>query len=188
MDKSCGKDYELPASFEASAAMKDFDQQLGVRRWRKAYIGLGSNIGDREGHLNNALQLLNDRQSKVVRVSGFYSTKPVGYTAQEDFLNCVAEINTLLTPPELLRFLQSIENRLKRERIIKWGPRTIDLDILLYDDTIIEEETLIIPHPRMHERLFVLVPLSEIAPNTIHPVLHKRVIDLKEELAQFQSL
>jgi dihydroneopterin aldolase/2-amino-4-hydroxy-6-hydroxymethyldihydropteridine diphosphokinase len=154
----------------------------------RAFIGLGSNIGNREGYLNEALQLLNGERSKVVRVSGFHSTKPVGYTAQEDFLNCAAELQTSLTPQELLRFMQTIENRLKRVRTVKWGPRTIDLDILLFDDLIVMDETLVIPHPRMHERLFVLVPLSEIAPYVIHPVLKQPVIELKRELAKFQSL
>lgn len=154
----------------------------------KAFIGLGSNIGNREGYLNEALRLLNGERSKVARVSGFYSTKPVGYTAQEDFLNCAAELQTSLAPQELLRFLQTIENRLKRVRTIKWGPRTIDLDILLFDDLIIMDEALVIPHPRMHERLFVLAPLSEIAPYVIHPVLKQPIIKLKDELAKFQSL
>lgn len=154
----------------------------------KAFIGMGSNIGNREGYLNEALQLLNGEHSEVVRVSGFYSTKPVGYTAQEDFLNCAAELQTSFAPRELLEFLQTIENRLKRVRSIKWGPRTIDLDILLFDELIITGETLIIPHPRMHERLFVLVPLAEIAPHIIHPVLRRPIIELKEELAKFQSL
>jgi dihydroneopterin aldolase/2-amino-4-hydroxy-6-hydroxymethyldihydropteridine diphosphokinase len=153
-----------------------------------AYIGLGSNMGDREGYLNKALQWMNGGQSKLGRVSRFYTTKPVGYTRQPDFINCVAELQTRMTPRELLDFLQDIEIRLKRERTIRWGPRTIDLDILLYDDAIIKEATLEIPHPRMHERLFVLVPLSEIAANVIHPVLKRSINDLKEELAKYQSL
>lgn len=159
-----------------------------INDWHTAYIGLGSNIGDRERYLNEALQSMNCRQSRLVKVSRFYSTKPVGYTEQKDFLNCVAKLKTRLTPGELLRFLQNIERCLKRERTVKWGPRTIDLDILLYDDRIINEETLEVPHPRMHERLFVLVPLAEIAPDVIHPVLKQPVVKLKEELAKYQSL
>ena len=159
-----------------------------INDWHTAYIGLGSNIGDRQGHLSEALQRMNSQHSRVARVSAFYSTKPVGYTNQADFLNSVAELKTLMTPQDLLAFLQDIEIHLKRERTIQWGPRTIDLDILLYDDIIIAEEALKIPHPRMHERLFVLVPLAEIAPDLIHPVLKQPVVRLKEELAKHQSL
>lgn len=185
MDKICIKDFEGSTSPEVSGLEK---AAISERCWHTAYIGLGSNIGNREGYLNEALRLLNSQQSKVIRVSGFYTTKPVGYTAQEDFLNCAAELKTLLIPRQLLQFLQTIENRLKRKRTIKWGPRTIDLDILLYDDVIISDEILIIPHPRMHERLFVLVPLSEIAPYIIHPVLKQPINELREGLAKFQSL
>jgi dihydroneopterin aldolase/2-amino-4-hydroxy-6-hydroxymethyldihydropteridine diphosphokinase len=188
MDKICNKESEVSASPEASDAENFIRRKLDVHCWHIVYIGLGSNIGNRESYLNDALQLLNNDLSKVTRVSSFYSTKPVGYTAQEDFLNCAAELKTLLTPPDLLRFLQDIETRLKRKRIIKWGPRTIDLDILLYDDAIVMEETLVIPHPRMHERLFVLVPLSEIAPCIVHPLLGQSIIELKEQLAAIQSL
>lgn len=159
-----------------------------INDWHTAYIGLGSNIGDRKRYLNNALQLMNSPHSRLVKVSGFYSTKPVGYTAQEDFLNCAAELTVRMTPHELLRFLQAIETRLHRERTVKWGPRTIDLDILLYDDAIIRSETLQIPHPRMHERLFVLVPLSELAPDLTHPVLKQPMLQLKEALAKYQTL
>jgi dihydroneopterin aldolase/2-amino-4-hydroxy-6-hydroxymethyldihydropteridine diphosphokinase len=158
------------------------------RCWHKAYIGLGSNMGNKEENLNNALAFINNETTKVSRVSTFYSTKPVGYEAQDDFVNCTAEIKTLLTPSELMDFLLGIEKSLKRERIIRWGPRTIDLDVLLYDDLITCDEHIIIPHPRMHERLFVLKPLSDIAPYVLHPILKKRIFDLELQLSSNERL
>lgn len=149
------------------------------RKWHTAYIAIGSNMGDKEKNLNSAIELINNPDfNRVIKVSNFYETKPVGYLEQEEFLNGALEIKTLLSPKRLMRFLLEKEEELKRERIIKWGPRTIDLDILLYDNLITSEEEIIIPHPRMHERLFVLKPLSDIAPYVIHPILNKRVIEL----------
>jgi dihydroneopterin aldolase/2-amino-4-hydroxy-6-hydroxymethyldihydropteridine diphosphokinase len=139
-------------------------------------------MGDKEQNIKEALKLLLDESTKVTKVSAFYMTKPVGYTEQDDFLNGCAEIKTLLTPNELLTFMMGIEHKLKRERIIKWGPRTIDLDIILFDQAVINEENLIIPHPRMQDRMFVLEPLCEIAPYQVHPVLGKRISELKGSL------
>jgi dihydroneopterin aldolase/2-amino-4-hydroxy-6-hydroxymethyldihydropteridine pyrophosphokinase len=154
------------------------------RRWHTAYIAIGSNMGDKEKNLNSAVELINISPfNKVMKISNFYETKPVGYVEQEEFLNGALEIKTLLSPKKLMQFLLEKEQELKRERIIRWGPRTIDLDILLYDNLITCEEEVIIPHPRMHERLFVLKPLSDIAPYIMHPILNKRVI----ELANMQS-
>ncbi|SKA87634.1 dihydroneopterin aldolase / 2-amino-4-hydroxy-6-hydroxymethyldihydropteridine diphosphokinase [Clostridium sp. USBA 49] len=158
------------------------------RYWHKAYIGLGSNMGDKEENIKKALEYINTDKCRVEKVSNIYNTKPVGYLDQDEFLNCAAEIKTLLTPEELIRFLLNIEKELKRERIIKWGPRTIDLDVLLYDDIITSSEEITVPHPRMHERLFVLKPLSDIAPYLIHPILNKRIISLEEELSKVQNL
>lgn len=158
------------------------------RMWHRAYIGLGSNIGDKEENLRAALQLLTNETTKVEKVSSFYGTKPVGYEDQDDFVNCAAEIKTLLTPKELMTFLMDIEKELKRERVIRWGPRTIDLDVLLYDDIITSSEDIIIPHPRMHERLFVLKPLSDIAPYALHPILNKRITELELQVSNTQSL
>jgi len=149
------------------------------RSWHKVYIGLGSNVGDKKKYLNSALKMINEDETKVIKVSDFYQTKPVGYVDQEDFLNCTAEIKTVLPPAELMEYLIGIENVLKRERKIRWGPRTIDLDILLYDNEIISLEEVTIPHPRMHERFFVLEPLCQIAPFALHPLLNKRVWELK---------
>ncbi|MCE5286888.1 MAG: 2-amino-4-hydroxy-6-hydroxymethyldihydropteridine diphosphokinase [Pelosinus sp.] len=154
-----------------------------TRCWHTAYISLGSNMGDKEQNIREALKLLTSAAIKVTKVSALYTTKPVGYTEQDDFLNGCAEIKTLFTPNELLAFMLEIEHKLKRERIIKWGPRTIDLDIVLFEKAVIAEEDLMIPHPRMHERMFVLEPLCEIAPYQLHPVLGKSIYELKGILA-----
>ncbi len=144
-----------------------------------AYIGLGSNIGDREYQLNRALELLKSAEKvEVTTVSTFYNTAPVGYEQQPDFLNAVVEIRTTLTANSLLKLCSEIEKELKRERIIRWGPRTIDLDILLFGNSVINEKDLIIPHPRMHERKFVMEPLNEIAPFVVHPVFHKYIHEI----------
>jgi 2-amino-4-hydroxy-6-hydroxymethyldihydropteridine diphosphokinase len=130
----------------------------------QAYIALGSNIEDRFTYLTNAINELNKHEEiKVVNISSIYETDPVGYTEQSPFLNMVASVMTTLTPHELLSECLQIELVLGRKREIKWGPRTVDLDILLFNQENMETDTLIIPHPRMHERAFVLIPLLEIA-------------------------
>lgn len=150
-----------------------------------AYIGIGSNIGDREALLNASIELLSKKEGiEVTSVSSFYNTAPVGYLEQPDFLNAVVEIKTVLSADELLQISGLIEKVLKRERLIHWGPRTIDLDILLYGNQIINKENLNIPHPRMHERTFVLEPLNEINPSAIHPVFNKTVCELYEAITQ----
>lgn len=150
-----------------------------------SYIGLGSNIGNREMMLASSIEKLgNSCMVKVTKRSKFYETKPVGGPPQSDFLNAALEIDTLLQPEELLGRLQEIENDLGRKREIKWGPRTIDMDILLYEDYIINSANLKIPHPLMHIRRFVLDPLSEIAPNLKHPVFNKTIIELQNEFEQ----
>jgi 2-amino-4-hydroxy-6-hydroxymethyldihydropteridine diphosphokinase len=133
---------------------------------KPAWIALGSNIQPKEVYLQQAVQKLADRQGVVLKqVSTVYETEPVGYEEQDQFLNLVVEVDTNLTPQELLRACQQIEQELGRERVIRWGPRTVDLDILLYSNENMNIEELILPHPRMHERAFVLVPLAEIAPH-----------------------
>ncbi len=128
-----------------------------------AYLGLGSNVGDRCRHLHEAVLLLQEhRDIEVEDISSIYETDPVGYTEQDKFLNLVIKISTNLKPKELLQIMQNIEHLLGRTREIHWGPRTIDLDILLYNQENIETESLIVPHPRMFERAFVLIPLLEI--------------------------
>lgn len=132
----------------------------------KSYLSLGSNMGDRLGMLREAVRLLKEHPSvEIVKISSLYETDPVGFTEQNAFLNMVVYLQTHLSAFELLEICQDIERKLDRKREIRWGPRTIDLDILLYNQEELETEGLIIPHPRMHERAFVLVPLLELDPD-----------------------
>ncbi len=131
----------------------------------KAYLGLGSNIGDSKENIDRAVDMLGSHENiELLKMSSYYETEPVGYKEQDWFLNVVLEIDTTLNPHSLLEFCREIEEKLKRKRIIRWGPRIIDVDILLYEGFKSEEEKLTIPHPRMTERAFVMVPLYEIAP------------------------
>lgn len=134
----------------------------------KAYLGLGSNLGDREDYLRRAIEALDGTPGiRVSRESSFVETEPVGITAQPKFLNAVIEIETGLEPRELLSVVKETEARLGRRQTFRWGPREIDIDILLYDEIQVDEPGLQIPHPRMHEREFVLGPLREIAPEKV---------------------
>lgn len=156
-----------------------------VRSRHRAYIGIGSNLGDKRAYLDKAVDSLrDDRRCRVLRVSKFITTKPVGPVEQDDFLNGCIEIDTLYSPHELLDLLHEIENKAGRERIIHWGPRTLDLDILLYDSIMLHDDTLTIPHPEMRNREFVLAPLAEIAPFAIDPVTGKCAAALLEGLKQ----
>jgi len=147
-----------------------------------AYIGLGSNLGDRESNIRRAIKLI-DQECVVLGVSRIYETEPVGLKGQPWFLNLVVELDTQLTPKKLLLFLKSVEDRLGRKRTLKDGPRTIDLDILLYSRRIVgDHDDLIIPHPRLHRRKFVLKPLAELRPYLVHPVLKKTVKSLLKAL------
>lgn len=153
------------------------------RFWHKAYIGLGSNLGDKKAYLDGAIEALNRINGcRVEKVSNYLVTEPYGGVEQDDFLNACALVKTLLSPEEFLDALHEIEKEAHRERIVRWGPRTLDLDILLYDSMVMETEDLIIPHIEMHLRDFVLKPLSEIAPNLRHPVYKKTVLQMLEEL------
>lgn len=130
-----------------------------------AFLSLGSNIGNRLEYIKEAVKMLHKNEHiNVVNISSVYETDPVGYEEQDLFLNIVIHIETLLDPFSLLEICQSIENELGRKRVMRWGPRTIDLDILLYNHENIVSEKLIIPHPRIEERAFVVIPLLEIAP------------------------
>lgn len=130
-------------------------------------LGLGSNLGDREGNIAAAVARLAAWPGVTVeRVSSLYETAPVGYTDQPDFLNAVVRVRTTLTPRELLAACLAVERELGRERKIRWGPRTIDIDVLFFDDAVVETDELTLPHPRFHERCFVLVPLAEVAGDT----------------------
>jgi len=148
-----------------------------------AFIALGSNMGDREAHLDFAISELGKVQGcRVLDISSFINTAPYGYIEQGDFLNGCIKLETLLTPFELLRLLHDIENKSGRVRDVRWGPRTLDLDIIFYDDIVISDETLRIPHIEAYKRGFVLIPLNEIAPNLLHPVLKKTVAELLDDL------
>lgn len=132
----------------------------------EVYISLGSNMGDKQSHINQAVSLLDAHVSvSQVRLSSLYASAPIGYLEQDDFINAVVEIKTTLRSKDVLLLCQSIEQQLYRKRIKRWGPRTIDLDILLYDDQRVSKPELEVPHPRMHERAFALLPLLELAPD-----------------------
>lgn len=156
-----------------------------TRFWHKAYLGLGSNMGDKKGYLDQAVKSLEKtRGCYVEKVSSYLVTKPYGGVEQDDFLNACLVLKTFLPPQELLDRLHEIEQNAHRERIIHWGPRTLDLDILLYDDEVLETDTLIIPHVEMHRREFVLKPLAEIVPNKRHPIYRKTIAQLLENLEE----
>ncbi len=149
-----------------------------------AYISLGSNMGDRIKAIKKAIQLLDDHPDIIVnKVSSFYETEPLEYPDQDWFINAVAEIETKLNPEELLKIAVEIEAKLERVKTIRWGPRTIDVDILLYGSELISTSELQIPHLRMHARSFVLIPLAEIAGNLKHPILNKTAKELYEQLS-----
>lgn len=155
------------------------------RFWHTAYLGLGSNLGDKKGYLDNAVRALDEAKGcHVERVSSYQVTEPYGGVEQDDFLNACLILKTLLTPEELLEKLHEIEQSAHRERIVHWGPRTLDLDILMYDDVVMETDELVIPHVEMHLRSFVLNPLREIAPNKRHPVIGKTVSQLADSLTE----
>ncbi len=152
------------------------------------YLGLGSNLGDKEGYLDYAVdQLGKDDYIKVNRVSSYIVTKPYGNVEQDDFLNGCIEIETLYSPQELLEIINDIEQGAGRKRVIHWGPRTLDIDILLYDREIIMEENLKIPHAEMARRSFVLEPLCEIAPFAYHPGYNKTITELFDILKEKEN-
>ena len=154
-----------------------------------AYIGFGSNIGDRLAHIQNAIHTLSKTEGIALqKVSSVYTTDPVGYEAQAQFLNGVAAIETAIAPLSLLHTLKHIETAIGRKHRIRWGPREIDLDILIYGDLCVQTEKLVIPHPEMHLRGFVLVPLEEIAPNLVHPVCQESIRTLRNRLADSKSV
>jgi 2-amino-4-hydroxy-6-hydroxymethyldihydropteridine diphosphokinase len=154
-----------------------------------AYIGIGSNVGDKAHQCKRAISEISkiDRH-KLLAESSLFKTKPVGYASQDWFVNGVIKIETEMEPLELFRILKTIELQLGRTRTFRWGPRSIDLDILFFDDEEVRTEELQIPHPRLHERQFVLIPLVEIDRQLVHPTLKKTVGKLLEELKEDQGV
>ena len=153
------------------------------RGWHEAFVAFGSNLGDKEKFIDEAIEALSNLpQINIVAISDKIVTKPYGNVEQDVFLNGVMKIETLLPADELLQILQKVEEHAGRERKIHWGPRTLDLDIIFYDDDIISEDDLIVPHPDMKNRDFVLKPLMQIAPYKLHPVYRKTISDMYAEL------
>lgn len=146
--------------------MREAENKQKTKIEAEAYIALGSNVGNRLENLQSAVEAISRLENtKVIKLSNIYETEPVGYVEQDKFLNMVIKIATYFSPWKLLEELQNIETILKRKRIIHWGPRTIDLDILLYDSIVLNHPKLTIPHPQMLKRAFVLIPLRDIDPN-----------------------
>jgi 2-amino-4-hydroxy-6-hydroxymethyldihydropteridine diphosphokinase len=145
----------------------------------KVYLGIGANLGDRGKNINEALELIKEHIGPVIKVSSLYETEPWGFKCENDFMNMVAEVETKLKPSGLLGRILMIEAQLGRLRgEKKYSSRLIDIDILIYGEKILETKSLIVPHPEMHERRFVLVPFSEIMPDLVHPKLGKTIKDL----------
>lgn len=153
------------------------------------YIALGSNVGDKLLQCRKAIsEILKIDRHRLLAQSSFYKTQPLGYTIQDWFVNGVIKLETELEAHELLRSLKALESRLGRRETIRWGPRTIDLDLLFFDDEKIHSEELVIPHPLLHERQFVLVPLTEIDPHLVHPVLGQTIRELLTQLKEDQGV
>jgi len=153
------------------------------RGWHTAYIAFGSNMGEKETYIKDGIEELKQRKGcKVEKVSSFFTTEPYGGVEQDTFVNGCLKLSTILPPMELLAVLNQIEKNAGRERVVRWGPRTLDLDIIFYDDMIYHEERLVIPHIDMHNRGFVLEPLNELNPNLFHPILKKTVAQLLQDI------
>lgn len=153
------------------------------RKWHRAYLSIGSNMGDRENYINGAISALRAHpQIRVRKISDLLHTKPYGRIDQEDFLNGALEVETLLSPEELMEAVRDIEDAAGRVHVVHWGPRTLDIDILFYDKLVYESENVVIPHFDLQNRDFVLEPLSMLAPNYRHPILSKTVVQLLHEL------
>ena len=157
-------------------------------KWMRCFIGIGSNLGDMEENIRQALLLLaRDERLKLIRLAPLYRAEPMGFVYQDWFLNTVLELETQLRPAELLHLLQDIEDRMGRVRTIHWGPRVIDLDILWFGGQAVDEPDLIIPHPEMQRRAFVVVPLADLDPNLELPG-GKRVAELAAQLRSEQQV
>lgn len=176
-------DLEIKKPWAPIALPLDTASVAVSRSWHEVYLSVGSNMGDRVAYVRYALASLeSDRRIKEIRISSLIETEPYGYTSQAPFVNGAIGLKTLYTPYELLDALHRIEAGAGRTREIHWGPRTLDLDILLYDDRILEQADLIVPHADMANRMFVLQPLSELCPGKVHPVLRKTVLQMRKEI------
>ncbi len=153
----------------------DMSEQLP----HELYLHIGSNINDRAAYLINARKAIQAQIGPILRASSIFETAAWGITNQPDFLNQALYLRTYLSPQDCLAATQRIETQLGRKRQINWGPRTIDIDLLFYDDLVLETDALQLPHPWLHQRQFVLAPLAEIAPDLLHPTLHKSIQELK---------
>ena len=153
------------------------------RKWSRAFVAFGSNLGDKATHIGNAMnEIKSNKKCRIKKISSIIETKPYGGVEQDNFLNGVMEIETLYSPYALLDFLHTIEDNAGRTREIHWGPRTLDLDILFYDGFISDDPRLTVPHPDLHNRNFVVLPMCEIAPSYVHPVFKQKMSDLKANI------
>ena len=158
------------------------------RGFKKAYLGIGSNMGNKEAYIKEAVEKLSGHaEIRNVRISSLLTTSPYGGVEQDDFLNGAIELETIMSPYELLGFLQRLEKEAGRERLVHWGPRTLDLDVLFYEDFVSDDPILTVPHPDMENREFVLKPLMELCPYQMHPVLSKSVKQMFLELTGEKS-
>jgi dihydroneopterin aldolase/2-amino-4-hydroxy-6-hydroxymethyldihydropteridine diphosphokinase len=154
------------------------------RSWHSVYISVGSNLGESKRYIQEAIESISHHDFiRLKQVSKLIKTKPWGKVDQPAFLNAAFEIETLLSPKKLMNYLLEVEQNFNRKRDEKWGPRTLDLDIIFYDDLISEDPFVVIPHPLMQDRMFVLQVLCEISPYKVHPILKKRVVELRDELS-----
>jgi 2-amino-4-hydroxy-6-hydroxymethyldihydropteridine diphosphokinase len=151
------------------------------RAWKRVFLSLGSNLGDRLDNIRAALEQLRASGIEVCRVSSFYKTEPVGFGPQAWFVNCVAEVRTELMPLRLLKTLKAVERGVGRRSGVSKGPRLIDIDILLYENLVVRSSALTIPHPRLGERRFVLIPLRELAPLVRHPAVNRTALEMLHE-------
>jgi 2-amino-4-hydroxy-6-hydroxymethyldihydropteridine diphosphokinase len=173
----------LHSSDKSSAnSFSKVDQALAKDMHKIIYLSLGSNLADRVQNLNTAVERLG-ALGKVVAISSLYETEPVGYADQPWFLNCAVKLSTEKMPKQLLSRILDLEQKMGRRRIQKNGPRIIDIDILLFGHSIVNTQTLVVPHPEMHNRRFVLEPLAEIAPDERHPILKRTIRELRDGLA-----